>query len=80
VIFWGAHAPRVPISAPSPKCSACDQLEDIHLYNKVRDDEGVIASTRGRVRSPEHGGLETAIPWVEVRRRFALSLGDVTRF
>jgi hypothetical protein len=39
--------PRVPVSAPSPKQSFCDAVNE-----KVRDDEGVIASTRGRVRSP----------------------------
>jgi hypothetical protein len=41
VPIWGAHAPRVLVSEPSPK----------HAF-KVRDREGAIASTRGRVRSP----------------------------
>ena len=40
--LWGAHAPRVLFLAPSPKNSI-----------KVCDGEGAIASTRGRVRSPE---------------------------
>ena len=26
-MLWGAHAPRVQISAPSPKCFACNQRE-----------------------------------------------------
>src|SRR2546423_2336037 len=46
----GAHAPRVLISAPSPKQSFRE--------GKVRDGEGAITSTRGRVRSPE--SAETA--------------------
>jgi len=36
--------PRVPFSAPRRESS-----------RKMRDDEGAIASTRGRVRSPECG-------------------------
>jgi hypothetical protein len=45
-MLWGAHAPRVQISAPSPKCFACNQREDVRLYNKVRDREDALASTR----------------------------------
>jgi hypothetical protein len=45
-MLWGAHAPRVQISAPSPKCFACNQREDVGLYNKVRDREDALASTR----------------------------------
>ena len=52
-MFWGAHAPRVYISAPSPKSPEADGCENVRLHTKVRDDEGVIARTRGRVRSPE---------------------------
>jgi len=39
--------PRVPLSAPSPKQSFCGAFNE-----KARNDEGVIASTRGRVPSP----------------------------
>jgi hypothetical protein len=28
------------------QCSACDQREDVRLYNKVRDREDALASTR----------------------------------
>ena len=45
-MLWGAHAPRVQISALSPKCFACNQREDVRLYNKVRDREDALASTR----------------------------------
>ncbi len=40
--------PRVLISAPSPKSIFREDARE-----KVRDAEGVMASTRGRVRSPE---------------------------
>jgi hypothetical protein len=41
-LIWGAHAPRVLIAAPSPQSSS-----------KSSRSRGAIASTRGRVRSPE---------------------------
>ena len=44
-LVWGAHAPRVLVSAPPPKQSFLPG-------NKVRDREGAIANTRGRVCSP----------------------------
>ena len=42
--FWGAHAPRVLLSAPSPK--ALVDSESAHP-EKVREREGALASTRG---------------------------------
>jgi hypothetical protein len=42
--FWGAHAPRVLSGVDVTGCK-----------RKVREDEGVIASTR-RVRSAESSG------------------------
>ena len=47
-MLWGAHAPRVQISAPSPKCFACNQREDVRLYNKVRDREDALARSPRR--------------------------------
>jgi hypothetical protein len=47
VRFCGAHAPRVPVSAPSPKPSVRDQRGGLLASEKVRDREGAIASTRG---------------------------------
>jgi len=46
--IWGAHAPSRAGFGASPKQSLCGAFNE-----KVRDDEGVIAGTRGRVRSPE---------------------------
>jgi hypothetical protein len=47
-LFSGERTrPRLLVSAHSPKQSLGGACEE-----KVRDDEGVIASTRGRVRSP----------------------------
>jgi len=43
----------VHISAPSPKCSVGGQSDGRLPPEKVRDGEGAIASTRGRVRSPD---------------------------
>ena len=37
--FWGAHAPRVSVSAP--------RRNPLRLGEKVRDGEGAIAGTRG---------------------------------
>src|SRR3981081_1597639 len=51
VLVWGAHAPRVHFSAPPPKSSS--QTPWIfEAVQKVRDGEGAIADTEGRVRSP----------------------------
>jgi len=48
----------------------------MYLFSgKVRDDEGVIAGTRGRVRSQNSNR-----DLVEVRFRFALNLSNVTSF
>ena len=43
----GAHAPRVLVSAPSPKRTSRAGAGLVALEEKVRDGEGAIASTRG---------------------------------
>jgi hypothetical protein len=67
------------ILAPSPKCSWRYQSD---TFKKVRDDDGVIASTRGRVRSPERpcANATVIVDLVELHARLALSLINVTRF
>src|ERR1700730_1264879 len=47
---WGAHAPRVPCSAPSPNTSS--KSPPFAIERRRAAGEGASASTRGRVRSP----------------------------
>jgi hypothetical protein len=54
--LWGAHAPRVLVSAPPPKRSFGYVSDSPRKKERVCDGEGAIASTRGRVRSPEDCG------------------------
>ena len=47
-MFWGAHAPRVLVSAPRRnQLGTAPKGRALSGKKKVRDDEGVIASTRG---------------------------------
>jgi hypothetical protein len=59
LVFRGAHAPSRAIASPArtfgaaPKRTWHSVAVPGCMERKVRDDEGVIASTRGRVRSPD---------------------------
>ena len=55
--FWGAHAPSRAdcgaLAAMDLRTARNVPFPDEACPKKVRNDEGVIASTRGRVRSPD---------------------------
>jgi len=55
----GAYAPRVHVSAPSPKCLRRSYTDGLGQQEKVRDGEDAIASTRGRVRYPEENNAQS---------------------
>ena len=63
-------------------CFACGQREDVRLCNKVRDDEAVIASARGRPhaagrqRAPRNSNRDL----IELLCPFGLTDLNVTRF
>jgi hypothetical protein len=64
----GRLAERRPlVFSPSPKCSACDQREDVCLYNKVREREDALATTRD-ARTRRAG---SALPGKSVHERNA---------
>jgi len=47
-LIRGAQAPRLPVSAPSPKQSSFLDAGELHPNDlQVRDGEGAIASRRG---------------------------------
>ena len=53
---WGAHAPRVRVSAPPAETNLLIDWNIARAFSavfRVRDREGAITSTRGRVRSLE---------------------------
>ena len=50
---WGAHAPSRAGFGALAETSFAGSGVPCAWKKKIRDDEGVIASTRGRMRSPE---------------------------